>query len=317
MKKIFFLLAVCLNFGLFSETPHLILNFDVNKTLIASDKTENKSLEDVINELLSRKYFACWDERVEEPISFDAYVKEVLMPGEEHNIKLKMERLVHLTHFLDYLADCNHPLYSVVEEQFTHIITTLKGEHIFPSFFRLLDDLEKKEIKYTLFLRSFGKEVFEVKNEINCKTNDLFQKEGTFRKGILQIQENASYETPEKIYQFFTSNQHAAIHDDWPYWVAGEMEAKYGKPLYINCEDPNTLSIFFDDNIKIDSYDKNIIAPLNCKTGEALSIQEMLKTKQMIFVDTLEAITNENYFIERLQEALDEHAKRWNTDYGL
>lgn len=297
--------------GLQAE-PHLILNFDINKTLIASDKTENKSLEDVINEMLSRKYFACWDSTILEPITFDQYVRTVIMPGEEHDKDLKIARLVYFTHFIDYLNEHDHPLYPTVLNEFNHVIETLQGAHIFPSFFRLIAELDKKGISYTLFLRSYGKEVFEVKNEINEQLNQLFQLEGQFRKGQLYVNGEEHLTTPQAIYSFFNSRQHAAIHDDWPYWMEGEMFAKYGKPFYIDLKDRNTLALFFDDNIKVDSFEKNIIAPMNCQTGESISIPALLKSKQMIFVDTLEAIVNENYFIERVQESLQEHQNRWS-----
>lgn len=313
MKKIFVFLCFMLTLALQAEfKPHLILNFDVNKTLIASDKTENKSIEDVINEMLSRKYSACWDPSISEPITFDQYVRTVIMPGEEHDKDLKIARLVYFTHFIDYLNEHQHPLYTTVLNEFNTVIETLQGAHIFPSFFRLMNELDQKEVSYTLFLRSYGKEVFEVKNEINAKLNQLFQVEGQFRGGILYINGEEPLTNPQEIYSFFTSKKHAAIHDDWPYWMKGEMFAQYGKPFYIDLEDRNTLALFFDDNIKVDSFEKNIIAPLHSQTGDVISIPTLLKSKQMIFVDTLEAIVNENYFIERIQESLQEHQNRWN-----
>lgn len=313
MKKCIVLLCLMMSLALQAEQiPHLILNFDINKTLIASDKTENKSLEDVINELLSRKYSACWDETLLEPITFDAYIKTVIMPGEEHDIKLKMARLVYLTHFIDYLKEHSHSLYPIVLKEFREIVEILQGAHIFPSFYRLIAELDQKGISYTLFLRSFGKEVFEVKSEINSKLNQLFQVEGVFRKGVLYVNGQQSLSTPSSIYDFFNSKQHAAIHDDWHYWVEGEMNVEYGKPFYLNLDDLNILTLFFDDNIKVDSADKNIIAPLDSKTGEAISIPYLVESKQLISVDTLEAILNENYYIERVREALQEHQHLWS-----
>lgn len=307
MKKFLLLLCFVVTFALSAEQyPHLILNFDINKTLIASDKTENKSIEDVINELLTRKYFACWDKTVLEPISFDAYVRTVLLPGDEHNIKLKEERLVHLIHFIDYLREHQHPLYPTVYKEFTTILETLKGAqgNIFPSFYRLIAELDQNEIPYTLFLRSFGKEVFEVKTEINSVLKDVFKIDGMFRKGALHINGKGILTNSQEIYDFFCSKEHAAIHDDWPYWVAGEMKAKYGKPLFIDQKDKDFLAIFFDDNVKINSTDKNIISPIDCKTDETLSIPHLIQSRQIVQVNTLDAILNERYYVELVQEAL-------------
>lgn len=313
MKKIFALLtSMMMTLNLSADSiPHLILNFDVNKTLIASDKIENKTLEDVMNEMLSRKYSACWDDTILEPMTFDNYVRTIMMPGEEHDIKLKMARLVPLTHFIDFLAEHKHPLYPAVLADFNRIIETLEGAYIFPSFFHLIEQLDQRGITYTLFLRSFGREVFEVKNAINTQFDEFFQHEGMFRSGVLHVKGREPVDTPDEIYGFFSSKQNAAIHDDWHYWVEGEMHAEYGKPLYIDLKDQNTLTLFFDDNIKIDSFEKNIIGPINSSTGEPLSISTLLESKQMIFVDTIEAILNKNYFVEKIEEALGEHKKTW------
>lgn len=84
---------------------------------------------------------------------------------------------------------------------------------------------------------------------------------------------------------------------------AHQGSAEQGKPFYFNSEDQEILSIFFDDNIG-DSDEKNIIAPLDIATGEKVSIKTLLESKQAVGVDTLEAILNQSYYIERLQEAL-------------
>src|ERR1700730_7016774 len=122
MKNLLFILCFMIAFALGAEQfPHLILHFDINKTLIASDKTENNSIENVINELLCRKYSACWDETLQEPITFDEYVRMVLLPGAEHDVKLKEERLVYLVHFIDHLRSHHHPLYHTVLEEYTMV----------------------------------------------------------------------------------------------------------------------------------------------------------------------------------------------------
>lgn len=312
MKKLLTLLCFVVTLTLCAEpSPHLILHFDINKTLIATDKTENKSLQDVINELLSREYSACWDENLQEPLTFDAYVRMVLLPGPEHDIQLKEERLAHLTHFIDYLFKRDHPLYQPVLEKFNLIMETLKRAqgNVFPAFYQLILELNQKNISYTIFLRSFGKEVFEVKNEINSVFKDLFKHNGVFQKGILYLNDKEAFVGPKAIYQFFSLKEHTVIRDDWNYWVEGKMEARYGKPLYIDQEDKTMLTLFFDDNIKTDFSEKNIIAPMDSKTGASIQIPLLIESKQAIPVNTLEAILNERYYIERVQEALQIYDK--------
>lgn len=303
-------MSLFLTFSLKAEQiPHLVLHFDVNKTLIASDKTENKSIEDVINELLSRKFAACWDSTVEEPISFDAYVRTVLMPGHEHDAQLKMDRLFHLIHFIDFLREHDHPLYSAVFEEFESVLSALKKMkgNIFPAFYYLISELNLRGISYTLFLRSFGKEVFEVKKEINSVCKGLIQSEGIFQKGTLIVDGKNSFRNLQEIFDFFSSKKNAAIRDDWKYWMDGKMHVKYGKPFYVDQADPDTLPIFFDDNIKTDSSEVNIIAAIDAKTGKTIPIPLLLQSRQLVAVDTLEAILNKRYFSEFVEEALQMH----------
>lgn len=311
MKR--FLLIVCLLMivGLNAEEfPHLILHFDINKTLIASDKTENKSIEDVINELLSRHYSAYWDETLEEPMTFDAYVRKVLLPGEEHDVALKERRLAYLTHFTHYLQEHDHPLLFNAFTYFDDVLNVLKQAkgNIFPSFYQLISELDQKGISYTLFLRSFGHEVFEVKSEINSFCGNLIKIDGKFRKGILYLDGKEPLKDPQIIYDFFFLKQHAAIHDDWPHWMEGKMHPKQGKPFYLDPEDNDTLAIFFDDNIKIDSPEENIISPIHAKTGKSIPLSSLIESKQLVSVNTLQAILNKRYYIKLVEEAL-EHKK--------
>lgn len=183
-KIIFFSLVITTPlFG----TPHLILHFDINKTLIASDRAGNKSIEQVINELLACEYKFKWDESVKEAISYDEYV-----------------------HSKDDLWD------------------------------------KRKE----------------------------------------QI-------------------HHVAIRDDWSYWSQeGCMKSQFGKPFIIDRNDKEVLAIFFDDNIRLDDENENIIAAIDATTGQSLSIKELAKTKQVVRVDTLSAILNDHYFLENVHATL-------------
>jgi hypothetical protein len=320
MKSLLLIMYLLMTHFLEAEQiPHLLLHFDINKTLIASDKTENKSIEDVINELLSKKYSACWDEALQEPLTFEAYVKTIILPGDEHNVKLKEERLDYLIHFIDYLREHHHPYYGKVLEEFTLVVDILKKVqgNVFPSFYRLIFELNQSGIPYTLFLRSFGKEVFEVTNEINSEFKELFKINGMFRKGILYLDGKEALSDSHIIYDFFSAKENAAIHDDWGYWMEGEMEAIYGKPVYIDQEDSSVLTLFFDDNIKTDPSEKNIISPIDPKTGESISIAKLIQFKQLIPVNTLEAILNEFYYLERVQEAIKIHQNNHQIRFEL
>lgn len=306
-KKILWMVVVLatLSIHLFGDvTPHLILYFDINKTLIASDKAGNKSVSDVLNELLAEKYEAQWDVTTPK-MSFEMYVYDVLVPGSSLHDNVYQERKYHVQHFVDYLREKAHPLYQTVLQDYNSLLASLNQSSgmVFPSFYHLLEHLDKAKISYSIILRSFGDETVDVAKEVNKIYKKIFRSLGEFR-GEQLVFNGKLIEGTDSIYQLLRRVEHAAIHDDWKHWNGHGMTAKHGKPFYVDREDPKTLSIFFDDNIKNDLV-HNIVAPLDAKTGELISIEELIESGQAVRVDTLKAIQEPNYFIDRVQEALD------------
>lgn len=247
LKKILLLaLMIVSSFLLAKEQlPHLMLHFDINKTLIASDKAKNKSVDDVLKELLAEKHS-----------SLDLY-------------KLQSE-----------------------------------NNKIFHSFYKLIDYLNHNKIPYTIILRSFGDEVAEVRDEINATYHDMITHFGEFEQTTLHYDEEQSTSDPRTAYEYLRHFGNVAIHDDWGYWSENNKRSENGKPFYLDLEDKGTLSLFFDDNIDIDNVEQNIIAPIDVRTGRVLSLKSLVQSGQAIPVDTLEAMTNEDYFINKILKAI-------------
>lgn len=297
---------------LFSEEiPHLILYFDVNKTLIASDKAGKKSAEDVLNQLLAEKYKACWDTSLNKAMTYDDYVHEVLVPGSRDDQALKSQRKFYLHRFIAYLKEQNHPLYDAVQQDYETALKALKSFKgvVFSSFYSLLDDLDQKGISYSIILRSYGEEIFNVRDEIDTVHKKIFSQWGLFREGKLILENDEPIENSFAIYHQLRRIGHTAIHDDWKYWNGHDMSVRYGKPFYIDREDRETLPIFFDDNIRVDDLAKNIIAPVDIATGELIPVEELINSGQAVPVQTLNAILDTNYYINYVKKALDQHAQ--------
>lgn len=295
--------------------PHLILHFDINKTIIATDSVNKKTVEEILNELLSLKYCDCWEKNVKSPISFANYVKEYLVPGSDQDPHIQNLRRFHLAHFLDYLKDNAHPHYQQAYLEYQRAFKSLKEceTHIFPSFYTLLADLDKNNISYTIILRSFGNEISLVTNEINKTYKVMFQRTAKFREGKFTFDDNEMWiECPQIIYQTLLKNTHLAIHDDWTYWNRHNKSALKGKPFLIERDDPSVLSIFFDDNICHQS-DINIIAPYDIAKRELIPIPELIESGHAICVDTLQAINDKNYFVDLLHKTLEKSKSTNNT----
>jgi len=292
--------------------PHLILNFDINKTLIASDKVGNKTVEDVINELLAEKYIALWDPTLLEEMSFDDYINKIMIPGPKNDSELRRQRKCYLQHFLDYLRENNSPLYELAFSDYEIALKVLAASQgdIFPSFYRLIEKLNEQQISYSIILRSFGLELFDVKQEINSFHEGLIGRTAEFQKGKLYLDSGKVIEEGHEIYCTLRSIGHIAIHDDWNHWNSNGLAVHQSKPFYVDREDFETLSIFFDDNIDEADSINNIISPIDANTNEAIPIVEVVESGLAVHVDTLEAILNNNYFIDRVEEAVEKANSR-------
>lgn len=283
IKYIFF----CLFFFQLNAYERVVLHFDINKTLIASDLAGQKSMENVINHLLAEKTVGIWEEEQEEPISYYDYVHTVITPGKPQCACCKKKRKAYLDRFVLFLEETDHPLKESVKEQYDKAISALSSaeSEVFPSFFRLVADLQEKQIPFSIVLRSFGHEIREVAAEIERISGLHFDEYTTFTKGTVN-----GHRSPVEIHDFLTSGKNLAIQDDWAYWHSHGEEKKYGKPFYYDPEDEETLSLFFDDN--------DVVAPLHARTGASLPPSHVIQ------VDTLEAILNVEYFLHFLQSYL-------------
>lgn len=234
------------------SAPHLFLHFDINKTLIASDRAKHRSVEDVLKDVLAEKH-------------------------------LEGETAIY---------------------EATLAILRRSESPVFPSFYRLLEALNQRGISYTLYLRSFGVEVLEVSQEINRVLPGTFSLSGEMHQGILSLENGTAVEGPLSIYTELKRLGNVAVHDDWNDWASHGKSGLHGKPFYIDRDDGDTLSIFFDDNICEEDGFENIISPIDVKTGQPISIEVLIRSGQAVPVDTLEAILDIDYFLKLVEEAM-------------
>lgn len=304
-------LALVVTVPLFGDHPHLILHFDINKTLIATDKAGGRSVEDVLNEALAKTTTSKWTSSQAEPISFEDYIYTVVVPGPVDDPSIRKQRRYYLDHFVDYLRVHAHPLYDQVNRDYEKALATLEGSKgaVFPSFYRLIDELNRREIPYSIILRSFGHDINEVAYEIGQTYTDMFKHFGKFREGTLHLSGQQA-EDAYDIYRLLRLVGHAAVHDDWNHWTTHGLDENYGKPFYIDREDLSTLSIFFDDNVHTDNTGKNILSARDAKTGKVIPISDLIESGHVLSVDTVEAILNTDYFLNHTLDAIQRHAAR-------
>ncbi|MBS0622843.1 MAG: hypothetical protein JSR80_07810 [Verrucomicrobia bacterium] len=253
---------------------HLILQFDINGTLIAMDSATDADLSHYLNRILYDHVYPS-----PPPLS-------------------KEERY----YFLDLLRAAGDPHLEEMEERYHEMWEKLGGENkIFPSFFKLLDYLEEEQISYSLSLRTFGWDLEETREQIEDIYPHLFKNSGYFRQNVLHLDGQPPISSLHIQYELL-ADHNFALRDDFRYWSTHDREARYGKPLLI---DPlsEDLPLFFDDNIPKDPHSLyGIVDPIDVRTG--LHLPPACVRHHLLRVNTAQAILDDNYFIDLVEEAL-------------
>lgn len=298
------------------KLPKVILHFDVNRTILADDPAGGKTVQDAILHSLADAYKDRWDSRVHAPISYGDYVKEYLLP-ETSEIKkdkaakaaLKKERNAKVNEFLSYLKANKHPFYAQAQDEFTRMNEKLtKSDSIvFDSFYNAVHHLRSKGIAHTIILRTFGEDLPRVTADINKKLKtEFFKTQGHFKNGKLYVN-GVCLETPAQQHAFFKSHEsNCAIQDNWHDWdKSGELQ-EHSKQFAVDLADANVITIFNDDNINPDpASKKNIVNPVDINTGKSLSVHELIKSGNLIVVDTVQAVLDDNYYIKPIERLLN------------
>jgi len=210
-----------------------------------------------------------------------------------------------IAHFLDWLEETQHPKKREVIERYEQL-KAKSGCQIFPSFFTLLKKLKELNIRFVVLLRTYGRNLQEVAEEIGKHPDGVvFTKYGKFSDGKLHLENSKSLNSTKKIFNTFLHTQnHFAIQDNWPEWNSDDERARSGKPFIFDASGKmhgvKNLSLFFDDNYTAE--EKDILTPIEVhgQTVSNTTIQNQLAFR----VDPVEAILDNNYYIKLVTHAL-------------
>jgi hypothetical protein len=287
----------------------LLLHFDLNKTIIAKDTVEKKSAEDIFNILLSRGYKDIWNDEIKEPLTFSKYMEKYILPGEKGDKKLKQQRVDFEANFLKYLNKSNHPNFEKMKLMYNKLLekNKLANEGVFSSFHKLIDYLNLNQINYKIIFRTFGSDTEEIVKELNQRYPDInIMKKARFIKGKLVFSDNYVIENLLDQYNYIkNANGWVPLQDDWHYWMEHSLNQEYGKVFPIDLEDENCISIFFDDNVVEKKSISNIVSPFDVNTGKPIIVFDLVKKKHVFKVDPIDAILNDNYYIDLINQSLE------------
>lgn len=180
-----------------ASPPHLILNFDLNGTLVLHDTSKHVRQDDyMLVCALAKNTIRQWQSD-SPPMSYKQHVDKVLFPGDRSDSQLIKSRQKTIASFLDWLKTTSFPEKMDVLKHHESIQKKFKNQQtgnahftVFPSFYRLLDKLREMKLPFTIVLRSFGKDLATVVEEIENHPSGVHISEWAhFNKGRFTIEE--------------------------------------------------------------------------------------------------------------------------------
>ncbi|HXF90303.1 MAG TPA: hypothetical protein VNJ29_00070 [Candidatus Nitrosotenuis sp.] len=283
----------------YSNSPHFILHFDVNKTIVCFDQIQDMSVDQTLTLLFADRIAASWRADLD-PMTYKKYVRKFIVPGNELDQTVKKQRLKSYQNLWQELKCLDQTKFEHYQEEWKKARELLTSHHVFPSFFRLIHFLDDHQLSYSIILRTFGNDLDFVIEEIRKDCPQISFVRGLFLKGNLHICDDV-LTNMEHIQDFFI-NHHLAIRDDHHHWHHHHKEQiTGGKPFPFRKSD-QVVTLFFDDNLK----SKQIVQviDLNNDASDPVSPGELIEAGFLIPVDTLSAISDEDYFVRCIERLL-------------
>lgn len=276
-----------------TSEKHLLLFVDINGTITVSDSAKSQNTDAALNKLLAENTTGIWESNTTQ-MSYRKFVDT------KYKDAKKDERENYYVNFIKHLEESEHAEAKNIKKVFNELKENLKNKNIFSSFTRLIEKLNKEQVKYSVILRTFGNDLDSTIEELKKETGIEFKQNASFEKH--SIKEHKISDTKEMI-DFFKQG-HRGVKDEHAYWSKEHKETYAGgKPYPIHLDDSQTISIFFDDN----ALWKQILS-VKLHGNEVLnqeSLQkELASQNRIISVDTLKAIHDSNYFINIVENVL-------------
>lgn len=277
----------------------LILFFDVNGTIIASDQAQHKSAEAKILQQLAKKYRHQDNSDFHPKLTLRQYaLAQVKASPTDYAHYQANGRLQAYRFLLDYLAMIDHPFTDEVKSEFQLLQKALNSQHgmVFHSFYRLIHWLRAENITFSIVLRSFGHDIPAVMAEL-AEHQIHIGDHGHFKGHVLELN-GTTLEKAQDIMNSLTPGTHAAWRDDYTYWHHHHQQRYFGKLFFVDKPWPRTM--FFDDN----AIEKEIIVPINATDEFLETHQELIETGRIVAVNPLEALIDNDYFVNLVKTFL-------------
>lgn len=113
-----------------NPNKHLILFFDINGTIIATDSANGTDKDIAILKLLAENHSAIWDKSIAKEMTFREYIDEHICPGDSKDPTIKKNRQEYYAKFIQFLMTKSHPLLDQIKSEFNIIKENLNQDAI-------------------------------------------------------------------------------------------------------------------------------------------------------------------------------------------
>ncbi|EKD28999.1 MAG: hypothetical protein ACD_79C00122G0002 [uncultured bacterium] len=297
----------------------LILNVDLNQTIVAVDKVQGKNIDKIVLTALTIAVKGMWQENGKYESFYDYAYGEGVRLGRDRFEKKKIKEEI-IKSFFSVLHKADIAFHDQMFEIYQSAVAIRKKQKtiVSQSFYNLIETLQTCKIPFRIILRTFGNEGNEVAKEIQKHTQINF-KTGTFNENYSfeyggETKEIIEMIALKKVFSLMQLD-HWCIKDNWLHWNINGEKFDSGK-LFLFDLSSRVHSMFFDDNIFPSGSIKNIVHPF-CVTpfcqGTDSKIDELISRKILVPVDFLQTIFDEHYFEKHVIESLKIRSIKDNT----
>ncbi|XP_076840383.1 uncharacterized protein LOC143485083 [Brachyhypopomus gauderio] len=321
----------------------VIIHFDLNNTILVSDAVTNQGTVAALEYFLStvtwgRMAKGKWEWMCETPSLFPPCEGAVTYysrfgrvagfttvgPGKRFRKTLD-----------EHLQLLQWPSHLPADKEFSVRGEDGKQYHwIVPSFFQMLQDLASQEVEFSVLFRTFGTDLPRVltvvRRALEQGSHPLFpdlpalklrvnKMAGRIRCGANSVvltrgEEQVSTRDGERlVYEYLSSLQGlGGFQDHFDWWARNTYSILGGKPLWVDPFDSSAQHIFIDDNIRQNDKDtivhpKVFLDPNDSLTRTASTSE--LYDLCLIQNDLLGAISDPNYFTQRIQDCMENYKR--------
>lgn len=193
--------------------------------------------------------------------------------------------------------------------------------YLVPAFLRLIAWLIKSNIHHAIVIRSYGRDIPFVLEAVDAFLRGLHPTEESpnnipsaykqpLRLSTMIREKNEFMYTmsnghvlrePNDIYASWSNEEGImGVKDDFNFWLQNNFHYSASKPMWYSPDDLSVQHIFFDDNLRCEEDEQNVVDYRLLEANRSLKLEELMDMEGTFCVqpDLLEILLDPDYYIK-------------------